>query len=163
MNDFLIGVISSITATVIVFFGRYQIGFVLNLIFHRYFPNVSGRYLWKFDRTKKGGGGSDAYPKQKIYLHLQQVVGSLKGYADVFSGDDLKRTYVVKGSISPTRVLRITFESKTTDHHDFGVGLFKLDSDGKNFHGHTTVLCTICQDTTSSVVDLMKLNQPAAA
>ena len=157
MNDFLIGIIGSLSAAAIIYLARFQIGFILNLIFHRYFPNVSGKYLWKSNRSIKGGGGRDAYPNQKIYLHLKQVAGSVKGYCEVFSGDDLKRKYLVKGSISPTRVLRIMFECKTADHHDFGVGLFKLDPNGKHFIGRTSVLCAMCQDTTSLVVYLKRL------
>ncbi len=157
MNNFLIGVLSSVSASVIIYLARFKIGLILNLIFHRYFPNVSGKYLWIFDRKKEVRSGSDAYPNQKIYLHLKQIVSSVKGHCEVFSGDELKRNYSVSGSISPTRVLRISFECKTENHHDFGVGLFKLDPDGKNLSGKTTVLCVTCEDTTSTAVDLKKL------
>lgn len=105
-----------------------------------------------------GRVSSDAYPKQKIYLYLRQFANSVNGYCDVLSGEELKRKYSVKGTISPTRVLRIAFECRTTDHHDFGVGLFKLDSEGKNFRGYVTTLCVRCQESTTYSAILQKIS-----
>ena len=155
MSQFVVGILSSITGAVLLYLVRFQIGFALNFVFRRYFPNVTGKYLWTSTGSKKDR--RDAYPNQKIYLYLKQIANLVKGHSEVFSGDELKRTYSVKGSVSPTRVLRITFESETTAHHDYGVGLFKLDSENKSLQGYTSVLCVICQDTTSFRSSLKKL------
>lgn len=151
MNNFLIGFLGSVAAVIFVYSVRYQIGTILNIIFYKYFPNVSGKYLWT--SIEEG----DAYPNQKVYLHLKQFAYFVKGYCEVFSGEELKREYSVKGTISQTRILRITFESKTTEHHDFGVGLFRIDSEGKNLKGYRVTLCVICEDTITVLTVLKKL------
>ena len=156
MSGFLIGVLSSIVAALFIYLARNQIGSVLDFVFRRYFPNISGKYLWI--QVHGNDGGQDLYPNQKIYLYFKQLANSVQGHCEVYSGEELKRKYFVKGSISPTRILRITFECQTTEHHDFGVGLFKLDTEGKNLLGRTIVLCATCQSTTTTHVTLKKMS-----
>lgn len=42
--QFIIGVISSLTATVLMYLFRYQIGFLVNFLFSKVYPNVNGEY-----------------------------------------------------------------------------------------------------------------------
>ena len=156
MINFIVGILSSITAVLIIYLTRHQFGAALDFVFSRYFPKVSGKYLWT--QSYKKQGGSDAYPNQKIYLYLKQIANSVKGYCEVYSGEELKRKYSVKGVISSTRILRITFECVTIAHHDFGVGLFKLNSEGDNFTGDTIALCVTCQRVATVSVDLKKIS-----
>lgn len=157
MQYFIIGVLSSVSATVLIYLARFQIGILLNLVFHRFFPNVAGKYVWS--NIHDEDGGVDAYPNQKIYLHLKQVANMIKGRCEVFSGEELKKKYSVKGTISQTRILRLAFECERTEHHDFGVGLFRLDSEGTFFKGYTSSLCVMCQATTTCRTCLRKVGQ----
>ena len=155
VRELLVGVMSSLSAALILYFGRFQLVAALNFIFRRHFPNIAGKYLWTLHHGKNGG--EDAYPRQKIYLYLRQTANQVTGHCEVFSGEELKRKYSVDGTISPTRVLRINFESETTEHHDLGVGLSKLDSDSRTLKGYTSMLCVRCESTSSTPTSLQKI------
>lgn len=48
--QFIIGVISSLTATVLIYLFRYQLGFLINFLFAKVYPNVSGEYrIYQYD------------------------------------------------------------------------------------------------------------------
>ncbi|MHB8105778.1 MAG: hypothetical protein ACYDG5_09650 [Dehalococcoidales bacterium] len=155
MDLFFIGVLSSIVAAFIIYLVRYQIGSLLNFIFFKYFPNVSGKYLWINIRVP--GDALDAYPNEKTYLYFKQTANNIKGYGEVFTGEKLLDRYSIRGKISTTRVLRFTCECSTTDHHDIGAGVFKLDAEGKYFKGIYIALCVKCENTTSCHVKLQKV------
>ncbi|MFZ5551617.1 MAG: hypothetical protein ACOZCO_00770 [Bacteroidota bacterium] len=44
MNDFILGVLSSLVATLLIYLFRYQLGYIINLIFFKVYPNISGEY-----------------------------------------------------------------------------------------------------------------------
>ena len=155
MNSLLIGVASSLIAATAVYLARHQFANLLNLALRRYFPPISGKYLW--ERCWEPGSSVDAYPDQRVYLHLTQLAGRVNGYSEVYSGEKLMSRYEVWGTISTTRVLCIRSECKTKGHHNYSVGIFKLDGNGEKFTGHSATLCVSCQDTTSSVITLTRI------
>ena len=155
-TEFGIGVLSSMVAAGLLYFGRFQLGFLLNAVFRNYFPNVSGKYLLTDDAEKRGARSPD--PHQKAYVTLEQTANLIRGRSEVYSGDELTAKIYIQGDVSPSRIIRFKYESESKDHHHFGVGLFKISHDGKTLRGHSTVLCASCEDTTTVVEVLKKLS-----
>ena len=155
MSGFIIGVASSLFAVFLIYLVRNQLGIILNLVFKRYFPNVSGKYLCTL--MSDNVDAFDTYPNQKEYMFIKQISNKIYGHIDTYSGEELKEKCLIHGVISVTRILRISYESKTTDHHELGVGIFKLDTEGKNFEGYVVGLCSICQKLTTAHAKLVKL------
>src|SRR5690606_23384669 len=44
MNEFILGVVSSIAATILIFIFRHQVGYLINIIFFKVYPDLSGEY-----------------------------------------------------------------------------------------------------------------------
>nr|WP_320020900.1 hypothetical protein [uncultured Draconibacterium sp.] len=55
MNNFLLGVVSSSVAALLIYVFRYYIGFILNFVFYKAYPNISGDYLmYSYEQTNEG-------------------------------------------------------------------------------------------------------------
>ena len=74
--QFAIGVISSLTAAFLIYFFRYQIGFIINILFSKVYPNVNGEYrIYQYDYSSS---------KENKYVHEEESDGE--------SGNQVSRT-----------------------------------------------------------------------
>ena len=152
MGAFLLGVASSIVAAVVGYSCRYIVGPAINLAFFRMYPNVSGKYLCEDDKSRR-----DVFPNQRDVLILRQFANRLSGYAETYSGEELKGRSAVHGRVTQTRIIILWSESVTPGHHNYGAGVYRLNQMGTEAVGDDTSLCVTCGDVTTIRVKLTKL------
>lgn len=152
MGPFFLGVISSVVAAAICYSCRYAIGPAINMIFFRMYPDVSGRYLCQGDKSRR-----DPFPNQREVLILRQFANRLSGYAETYSGEELKGRSAVHGRVTQTRIIVLWSESVTPGHHNYGAGVFRLNPMGTEAIGDDTSLCITCGDVTTMRTKLTKL------
>ena len=151
MNTFILGVVSSVLAAIICYCSRFLIGPLVNLVFFRMFPNVSGKYRVDGDHSR------DAFPNQREVVTLKQFANRLSGTSETFSGEILKAKFAVHGRITQTRILILWFDSVTPGHHNYGTAVLHLTTDGTSAKGEQLSLCVTCEDVTSTRIKLVRI------
>jgi hypothetical protein len=188
MLNFITGICSSILATIILYFFRYQIGGLLNIILFKIFPKVSGKYTMipvsieksekddnpeVIEKTKDGFKFPiSTSPREMIeeynknspnsknrVLVLKQFANRLKGEIILPTKGGIKEIEKVTGKITPSRILLLFSESKDEDHHNFCTYLITLKNDKKYFQGCRSTLCLKCGNAYSHYLLFEKIDK----
>jgi len=186
MLNFILGILSSIVAVIILFFLRYNFGFIISFIFYKLYPNISGEYnYYAYNRRRalsekeKNTEGSDhlyTKPGEKlshqellewlkdkdkkphIIIKLKQFAYKISGEVYCIQEDKIKHLEKINGKITPSRVLVLNSETIDGEHHNFGTYLLNLTNDLSIIRGTRSGLCVQCGDATSDYVLLEKNN-----
>ena len=184
LTSFILGVASSIVASIIIYSLRFNLGFIINLVFYRLYPNVSGEYRYyvydririskneaKQDENKDGliKKSGDKPTNQELLKWLKSknnkphILMKLKQFANKVSGeiyyihkDSIKYVEKIYGKITPSRVLVLNSEAIDAEHHNFGTYLLNLTNDISIIKGTRSGLCIECGDATSDYILLEK-------
>ena len=150
-SAFFLGVASSVTAALVVFFFKAQVGNLVNVLFFKVYPKVSGVYTIKFkERVPKN---------QRDVLRLSQFGAKIWGTNETYEGDKLVAEDKIAGRVTASRFLLFDFESKTESHHNMGSGLFRMSSDSSKLTGYISGLCATCQNATSIEAVLHRIDK----
>ena len=150
-SSFVYGVLSSITAAIIIIIFKNQIANIVNLLFLKVYPKVKGKYKIEFleNRVDK---------KQKDIITFHQFGNKIWGINETFENYKLVDQDKIKGKVTASRIVTFEFESISENHHNFGTGIFRISSTNVEMSGYITCLCVQCQDTTSIKVKLVKVD-----
>ena len=183
--SFVLGIASSIVATIIIYLFRFNFGFIVNLFFFKIYPDISGDYnCYSYDVTaiskseakncnpkdsliKKSGDQKPANQellkwlkskKGKVHaiMRIKQFANMIKGEVFLIEGNKVKDFEKINGKITPNRVLVLNSEIKDEKHHNFGTYLLNLTNDLSIIKGTRSGLCMECGDATSDYVVLEK-------
>lgn len=187
MNDFILGVVSSLVATFIIFIFRHQVGYLINILFFKVYPNLSGEYnvyVYNIESDNEID-----YEDEDEEIDLEQPVPSISNSSNSNLLQYLKETdaepfmkatvkqfaYKLEGSITtiekgqiidnekfkgrvtPSRVVLLNTETVTPEHHNFGTYLLRLTPNNKVMKGSRNYLCTECGDVGNSYVMFEKI------
>lgn len=152
LSAFFIGILSSLATIFIVFLCRTQIFFIINIIFYKIYPKISGQ--WKLELIE----ASNSLLNQRDIVLLSQFGSTITGLIKTYDGDKIIANDLIKGKITPTRLLLYTYESKTADHNCFGSALFKINSTAEKMYGYVTYICEKCEKSSASKAILTKIS-----
>lgn len=183
--NFTIGVLSSITAVILIYIFRYQIGPLINVLFFNIYPKISGEYKVYFyeytdrvvdeeleDEIGESILSSDVTNQQLLEwlkyrrkennqnallkIKLKQFINKVTG--EIYSIEDgsVKIDESLKGRITPSRVLVLNSETLNDEHHNIGTYLLNLTNDSRIIRGTRSGLCISCGNATSDYLLLEK-------
>ena len=103
-SEFILGVVSSLVASLIVIIFKNQLSNLLNVVFLKVYPQIGGRFEILLPETNNTD-------KQRHVLILNQFGGKIWGRIETYS--DYKKVSVdkVTGKVTPSRIFIFEFES----------------------------------------------------
>ena len=187
MNEFLLGVVSSLVATFLIFIFRHQVGYLINILFFKVYPNLSGEYnVYVYDYASddelefedgeeegvlvppthpmSNSSNSDLlqYLKETdvepfMKATIKQFAYKLEGSITSIEKGQIIDNEKFKGRVTPSRVVLLNTETITPEHHNFGTYLLRLTPNNKVMKGSRNYLCTECGDVGNSFVMFEKI------
>jgi hypothetical protein len=150
-SEFILGVVSSLVASLLVVVFKNQLSNLLNVIFLKVYPKIGGRFEILLPEINNA-------EKQRHILILNQFGGKIWGRIETYSDNKKVSVDKVAGKVTPSRIFIFEFESPPADHHDFGTGLFHISSDNKKMSGYLSSLCANCQNAHSMETTIKKID-----
>ncbi len=140
MDSFILGVMSSIAAVVIVYLAKNQVHHVINLIFFRVYPKVSGK--WQINHLVKD---IESSVTTRDIMELSQFGSRIKGTNRTYDGDRVVVEDAITGQITATGLFQFTWESKSDEHHDYGSAFVRVSTQKQEMEGYVTTICSKCE------------------
>ena len=100
MNEFLLGVVSSLVATFLIYISRHVWQKWWHLLLSRNYPDVSGKY--KLIEIVNPVLTTPWYPDEKVFCKIKQFGNALTGTLEIFSGDEKKLAFRKLCKTQPT-------------------------------------------------------------
>lgn len=179
METFILGVLSSILASILIYVLRYQFAFLVNMIFFMIYPKVSGKYnVYTFDKKKKtrkkqkaekedflrSDAGDEALLKflkkgEKNYdkMQIRQFAFSVTGEISTTKKGEVVNVEKFKGKVTPNGVLILNTELDDDGHHSYGTYLFTLNHNFNIIRGIRSFLCIGCGNADYKYILLEKI------
>jgi len=144
-----LGVVSSILAAILIYIFKSSFRVVISSLFGHVYPNISGTY--KLEHLQQS-----ADEDIETIVTIKQFTNRVRGSIVEFDNGKIASNDKLNGAVSPTRVVKLQFESISPEHHEHGAMLLKLSPDGTRLTGHKIFLCAVCENTGEEKVDLFK-------
>lgn len=165
--EYFIGVISSLTAALLIYVFRYQFGFILNFLFAKVYPNVAGEYRifqYDFSPAKNDGetkeeelvvdGEIDLNKDYRLSINasdreLLNWLKDIEAVNDTVFKMELKQfTNKIKGEVFQiSKGRRKTIENVQGRITPSRIILLNSETKDENHHNFGTYLLTIKNDT----------------
>jgi asparagine synthetase B (glutamine-hydrolysing) len=182
--SFFLGIVASLTSTVLLYYFRYAFGYLINLLFFKVYPKVEGEYTvyqYKYEKSKDNQNLNDEiiaddrkklkpharnqeiieFLKQKerksyLKLKISQFAYKITGEIYVLHQGEIKVKEKLVGRVTPSRVMILNSETKDKDHHNFGTYLLNITPDSNIIRGTRNVLCINCGNAIAVYIILEK-------
>ncbi len=145
---FLIGIASSLFASMLLSGGRVFWRNSLNVFLRKLYPSIKGRYNVVVPEDCMES------PNDKTILELHQFGSRISGSLTFYHDEVIEHIAPLEGNITPSRYLTFTYEAPNANHNQYGSGLYRLENDGKNFKGYFSFICIHCEKTFSAESEL---------
>lgn len=152
-NGILIGSLSSILATIIIFTAKKYFKTIINSLFFQVYPNVKGQYKLIFDDTDLDEKNRGVDTK----LFIEQLGNKISGESITNTKDGETFKYNIDGRVTASRYIFFNTYNSTNDQNQFETGHFRITSLGESLEGHFTFICSSCEVVHSSPATLKKV------
>jgi hypothetical protein len=136
----VLGITTSILAAILIYVFQSTIKVFVSSLFGFFYPNVTGSYRLKFLEQNDDEGVD-------TLVEIKQFANRITGTIKLYKKGKLVSDDILKGLITPTRVVKLQYESVSPEHHEHGAMLLKLSPDAKKLSGHVIFLCDSCENT----------------
>ena len=140
MSIFFAGVLSSLVAVFIVFLAKNQVHHVVNLVFFKVYPKISGK--WQIIHLTEGEKNES---KTRDVMELTQFGSKVGGLNRTYDGDRVVVEDKITGNITASGVFKFSWESKTSEHHDYGTAFVRILTQKKEMRGYVITMCCNCE------------------
>jgi len=162
--NFLLGVLSSIVAVVVIYIIKSYFYDIIDLVFFKVYPNIKG--TWKIihlNNNNSEGMCRDStnttnYDDMKDIMTIKQIGSHVSAINKTYQGDKLLFEDKIKGSVTPSRLFMFTYECKTVEHHNIGSAFVRISNMKNEMHGYLTTICGECEhEPASGKIKLIKI------
>lgn len=155
MDNFIVGVLASILATIIVFLSRK---FWLNVwynYFRKIYANISGSYEIVLGNIKNQ---KPWFPNERGIIELNQFGKTIKGKYKFYSGSDLKIIFDIRGFITTDKIVVLNYLNPDSNVKGAGALVMKIVGVKKELAGSTVYVCSDCEAVHYYPFQLKKIN-----
>ncbi|HYF81861.1 MAG TPA: hypothetical protein VEB00_02375 [Clostridia bacterium] len=140
--DFLLGVMSSIVAAIIIYIFKSQLQNLANLVLFRVYPNISGKWQVIYN--------NEVSPEDKEFMELTQFGSRVKGACRTYNDEKLISEDKVVGKITPSGIFQFEWESRSQEHHQYGSALLRVSNYKNKMTGFFITICCVCEANPAS-------------
>jgi hypothetical protein len=155
MENFIVAVIASILATIIVILSRkFWVNIWFNY-FRKIYPNITGCYeiiLGDIKRQKPW------FPNERAILDLKQFGKSIRGKYKFYSGSDLKLVFDIKGFTTTDKTVVLNYFNSDSRIKGAGALVMKIVGVKMELAGNTVYVCSDCEAVHIYPFKLKKVN-----
>ena len=154
-QQFVLGVVTSLCATLLVYVTRNFWVKYWHLLFAKIYPDVSGEYeviiTYREDQDY-----SDIFQGETTVLFIDQFGKTLSGKVEVRSNTKVMQVYKLNGFVTAHANIVITYENTSASVR--GVGAYVLSMNGveNTLDGHVSFICSNCNEVHEYAIRLKK-------